>query len=549
MSQKNLSESKGQNFLHGAAIYTVGIVVIKILGAVYKIPLGNILGDDGFNHFDVTYKIYNVFLTIATAGAPVALSRMISESNALGREQQTKRVFRVGLSLFLALGLFGTLVMLLFPTAMAARVGDIQATRCIQVMAPSVVIVCVVSAYRGYAQGFGDMIPTTMSQVVETAAKVAVGLVAAGILHRMGKSVEICAAGAILGTTMGSLAAVLYMEIKIHSKYNVNVPATPDSDIPDPAKKIFFDLLKIGVPITISGSIMSFVQLADSMITLNQLQNAAGYTASAAYVLNGAYAKAMTIYNVPQAFVIPFMASVVPAISAARVRGNRAEVVNVAESGMRMCTLLCLPMAVGMAVLARPCMDVLYPGSAEQGGVLLMELGIVCYFMTMSMITNAILPANGNERLPLLASSLGLVTKVIATYIFVGDPRLNIYGAPMGTMCCYLVMLTTNLISMARHMERPMNLWRICGRAGVSTAAMAVAAWSVWSLLHRVMEGANVVLLGRHLNMGLLLPFLAAVAVGVVVYAVMIVALRAITLEDMKLFPKGEKIAKLLHIR
>ena len=531
-----MSEQKGQNFLHGAAIYTVGIIVIKLLGAVYKIPLGNILGDDGFTHFDVTYKIYNVFLTIATAGVPVALSRLISEASAVDRVQQVRRVFRVGLWAFLGMGLFGTLAMLLFPAALADWVGDIQATRCIFIMAPSVVLVCVAAAYRGYGQGHADMIPTTVSQIVETAVKVAVGLGAAGILHAMGKSVDICAAGAILGTTVSSLAAMLYMQIKIRRKYDVNPKVTPESDMPDNGRRILWDLLRIGIPITISSSIMSFVQLADSKITLNQLQHAAGYAPSAAFILNGAYAKAMTVYNVPSAFVVPFMASLVPAISAARVRGDRLGACDVAEKSLRMCTLLCLPMAVGMAVLAKPCMMFLYPGSAEQGGILLSELGVVCYFMTMSLMTNAILPANGNERLPLVSSLLGLLTKIAATYFFVGDPRLNIYGAPLGTLCCYIVMLTANLFFIARHMARPMNLWRIFGRAGISAGVMGVAAWSVWDLLHG-------------LTGGLAIPFLAGVAAGVVVYVVLIIALRAITLEDMKLIPKGEKVAKILHIR
>ena len=532
-----MSEKKGQNFLHGAAIYTAGIIIIKLLGAVYKIPLGNILGDEGFNHFDVTYKIYNVFLTIATAGVPVALSRLISEANAIGREQQVRRVFRVGLATFLVLGLVGTLAMLFFPEALAASVGDIHASICIFVMAPSVVLVCVAAAYRGYAQGHSDMIPTTVSQIVETAVKVAVGLAAAGILHRMGKSVEICAAGAILGTTVSSLAAMLYMQIKIHRKYTVNPPVTADSDVPDPGRRILGELLKIGIPITISSSIMSFVQLADSMITLNRLQTAAGYIAAEAYVLNGVYAKAMTVYNVPAAFVVPFMASVVPAISASRVRGNRLEVCDTAERALRMCTLLCLPMAVGMAVLARPCMEVLYPSSASQGGMLLTELGIVCYFMTMSLMTNAILPANGNERLPLVSSLLGLAAKIAATWFFVGNPRLNIYGAPLGTLCCYLVMLTTNLLFMARHMARPMNLWRILGRPGLSAALMGAAAWGVYRVLYGTAGLPNLVAFG------------AAVCAGVVVYVVAVIAFRAITLEDMKLFPRGERLAKLLHIR
>ncbi len=542
-----MSEKKGQNFLHGAAIYTIGIIIIKILGAVYKIPLGNILGDEGFGHFGLTYKIYNVFLTISTAGIPVAMSRLISESDTINRDQQVRRIFQVSLWAFIGLGAFGTIIMMAFPAGLAAMMGDIQASRCIFVMAPSVLLVCVAAAYRGYAQGHSDMIPTTVSQVVETAVKVLVGLAAAIILHRMGKSVEICAAGAILGTTVSSLAAMLYMQIKVHRKYEVNPPVRPDSDVPDSRKKILWDLLRIGIPITISTSVMSLIQLADSMITLNQLQNAAGYTANAAYVLNGVYEKALTVYNVPSAFVVPFLSSLVPAVAAARIRGDLDEACDVAENAMRMCTLLCLPMAVGMAVLAAPCMQVLYPGSADQGGILLFELGITCYFMTMSLMTNSILPANGNERLPLVSILLGGITKILVTYILVGNPAVNIYGAPIGTLCCYLVMLTTNLYFMARNMKRPMRIVRIIGRPGISVAIMGIAACSVWNLLHGVMGGVTAEIMDRPVNV--LIPFGAAVATGVIVYFVMIIALRAITLEDMKLIPKGEKVAKLLRIR
>ena len=539
-----MAEKKGQNFLHGAAIYTVGIILVKILGAVYKIPLGNILGDEGFTHFDMTYKIYNVFLTVATAGIPVAMSRMISEADSLDKDNQVHEIFRVAIWAFLGLGAFGTAAMMLFPAALSSAMGNIQAARCVFVMAPSVVLVCVTAAYRGYAQGHADMIPTTVSQVIETAVKVVVGLGCAGWLYKNGYSVEICAAGAILGTTVSSLAAMLYMQIKVHRKYQVR-PGPEAKDVPDRRKKILWDLLRIGIPITLSTSVMSFIQLADSGITLNQLQHAAGYTDTAAKVLNGVYAKAMTVYNVPSAFVVPFLSSIVPAIAAARMR--KEDVCGIAESALRMCTLLCLPMAVGMAVLAEPCMKVLYPESASQGAVLLFELGITCYFMTMSLMTNSILPANGNERLPLISILLGGVAKVVVTYVLVGNPNINVYGAPLGTLSCYIVMLSSNLYFMAKNMDRPVNVGRVIGRSGLSAAVMAVAAWAVYSLLHGLMGGVTGALGGRNLNV--LLPFGAAVGVGVVVYCVMAIALRAITMEDMKLFPRGERLAKRLHIR
>ncbi len=541
-----MAEKKGQNFLHGAAIYTVGIVFVKILGAVYKIPLGNILSDEGFGVFDITYKIYNFFLTIATAGLPVAMSRLISEADSLDRENQVYRIFRAGAMTFLALGAVGTGVMLLFPAEIGAYMNNVQTARSIFVMAPSVVLVCVTAAYRGYAQGHSDMIPSTVSQVIETAVKVVVGLGCAGYLYKAGYSMEVCVAGAILGTTVSSLAAMIYMMAAVHRKYQVK-PSPAAKDTPPSYKWVVSNLLRIGIPITISTSIMSVIQLMDAGITMGQLKGAAGYADQAAGVLYGVYSKAMTVYNVPSAFVVPFLSSIVPAVSAARMKDGPAAAADIAESAMRMCTLVCLPMSIGMAVLAEPCMDVLYPNAAGQGALLLFELGITCYFMTMSLMTNSILPANGNERLPLIAILLGGAAKVVVTYALVGDPNINIYGAPLGTLSCYLVMLCTNLYFMAKHMARPMNIGRILGRSGLSAITMGVAAWAVWSLLHGLMGGVNASVAGRPVNV--LLPFAAAVGVGVVVYCVLVIALRAITLEDMKLFPKGEKLAAKLHIR
>lgn len=541
-----MAEKKGQNFLHGAAIYTVGIILVKILGAVYKIPLGNILDDAGFGVFDITYKIYNFFLTIATAGLPVAMSRLISEADSLDRENQVYRVFRAGTMTFLTLGAVGTAIMLLFPAEIGAYMNNVQTSRSIFIMAPSVVLVCVTAAYRGYAQGHSDMIPSTVSQVIETAVKVVVGLGCAGYLYKAGYSMEICVAGAILGTTVSSLAAMVYMMAAVHRKYQVR-PSREAKDTPPSYKWVVSNLLRIGIPITISTSIMSVIQLLDAGITMAQLKGAAGYADTAAEVLYGVYSKAMTVYNVPSAFVVPFLSSIVPAVSAARMKDGPAAAADIAESSLRMSTLVCLPMAIGMAVLAEPCMDVLYPNASGQGALLLFELGITCYFMTMSLMTNSILPANGNERLPLIAILLGGTAKVIVTYVLVGNPNINIYGAPLGTLSCYLVMLSTNLFFMARHMARPMNIGKILGRGGLSAIVMGVAAWSVWSLLHGLMGGVTASVAGRPVNV--MFPFVVAVGVGVVVYCVLAIALRAITLEDMKLFPKGEKLARKLHIR
>ena len=195
-----MQENSKQNYLHGAAIMAAGVVVIKILGAIYKIPLGNILGDEGYGYFSVAYNIYNVFLTMATAGMPVALSRMISEADTLGRPMQVRKIFRVAWLTFAVFGLLLGLVMFLFPTELAGMLNNVRAAQSIWALSPALVLVYLTSTYRGYAQGMSNMKPTTVSQILEVVGKVSVGLVLAWSFTRAGKGLPVASAGAIFGS-------------------------------------------------------------------------------------------------------------------------------------------------------------------------------------------------------------------------------------------------------------------------------------------------------------------------------------------------------------
>ena len=195
-----MAKTKGQNYMYGAAILTAGVVIMKILGFIYKVPIGNIIGDDGYSMFLATYNIYNVFLTLATAGLPIALSRMISEANAEGRPMQAKRTFSVAWWTFFVVGLVCTLIMFCFPEQLADSVlHNPDAAPSIRAMAPAVLLVCLVSAYRGYCQGFGNMIPTTVGQVLEVLVKVIVGLILAYVIMKAGKGKPLAYAVFCLG--------------------------------------------------------------------------------------------------------------------------------------------------------------------------------------------------------------------------------------------------------------------------------------------------------------------------------------------------------------
>lgn len=532
-----MAEPKKQNYLHGAAILAFGVVIMKILGAIYKIPLGNILGDTGYAYFLCAYNIYSVFLTLATAGLPVALSRMIAEANTMNRPNQVRRIFSVAWWTFFVIGAVCTLVMALFPGQLASALNNPSAELSILALSPAVLLVCLTSAYRGYCQGHENMTPTTVGQVLEVLAKVAVGLLLAWYLTSTAQSLPVASAGAIFGVTIGSLVALIYM-FAVKRRYYGS--GHDGSDVPESRMSVLRTLLRIGIPITLGSSVLSLINLLDSGLCMGRLQDAAGFTELAATELYGVYGKAQTLYNLPASFITPLTISVVPAISATMAMRHSSDANRIAENSMRIAVVLALPMGVGLSVLAEPIMSTIYPGSNEQGPELLTIMGIASFFVCMALMMNAILQASGNEKYPIYSMIAGGIVKIAVNWVLVGNPEINIVGAPIGTLCCYAVMCVMNFAFMCRCLPKKPSLGRILIRPAIACAAMGLSAWAVYGLGYRFLGEGRLYMAAA---------MLAAIAVAVVVYFVMVVALRAITYEDMKLIPKGEKLAKLLHIK
>ena len=536
-----LSEAKKQNYLHGAAIMVGTTVIVKIAAFFYKLPLGSmkLLGDEGFAHFMVAYNIYSFFLTLATAGFPVALSRMISEADTLDRPAQVQRIFRTASGTLAAIGGFFTLLMLLFNRQLAAMMGNADAAPSILALAPAVVIVCLTSAYRGYCQGRGNMIPTAFGQVIEEVGKLVVGLTLAYLLIRAHKSLPVASAGAIFGVTAGAVGALAYMMLYKRRNY----PARPygTADVPDSRDTIVRSFLRIGIPIAIGSSVLSLINLLDNALCLNRLQSAAGFVEKSARELYGVYGKAQTFYNLPSYFITPLTLSIVPAIVGQLTRGNRAEAGSLAESSLRIAALVTMPMAVGLFVLADPVFRVIYWGSNPAGPGLLKLLAVASFFVCMSMMGNAILQASGKEKLPIVSTAVGGVVKIAVNWVLVGTAAINIQGAPVGSICCFAIICVMDYIFLCRTLGSAPRLSRVIGAPLLSSLAMGVAAWAVYGLVRIPLRG-----LSERLAMAG--AMIAAIAAAVAVYVVMIGLTRAVTMEDMALIPHGEKIGRILRL-
>lgn len=555
--EKPTEKKKGQNYLHGAAILTVGVIVMKILGFFYKIPLGNILGDEGYSMFMGAYNIYFIFFTLATAGLPVALSRLVAEADANGRVRQEQKLFRVALVTFTVLGLAFSAIMFFFPDWLAAvYLENPDAAPSVRAMAPAILLVCMVSAYRGYCQGNGNMLPTTVDEVLEVLFKVAAGLVIAVLVLRayagQPNALPMGSAGAILGVSVGSLVSLLYMVIYKRRHYDVLAApytagirdpkgAPEDAEQVDSARTIVKKLFSIGVPIALGACIMALLNSVDSKLCMNRLQSAAGFNYQQAKVLYGVYGKAQTLFNLPAAFVTPLTISIVPAISAALARGDRKTAGTVSEDSMRISAVISVPMGVGLAVLAAPIMNTLYPGSHEAGPGLLAVMGVASFFVCILLMENAVLQASGKEKLTMLTLITGGVVKIVTNWFLVAQRPINIYGAPVGTLVSYLVMALMNYIFICRELDYRPRLLRVFAGPVLSSALMGLTAWAVYGLCFRFLIGR----IGHAMLLSLAVSILAAV----VVYVIVAIVSRSITREDMRLIPGGEKIAKILHMQ
>ena len=547
-----MEQRRKQNYMHGAAILTVGVIIMKVLGFFYKVPLGNILGDEGYSMFLGAYSIYNIFFTLATAGLPVALSRLVAEADAHGRVRQEEKTFRVALVTFAFIGVLFSLVLFFFPEWLAASyLENPDAAMSIRAMAPAILLVCLVSAYRGYCQGNGNMIPTTVDEVLEVLFKVISGLILAALLLRAGKGLPVGSAGAILGVSIGSVISLGYMIWYKHRHYSaLAAPYTAglvESDEPggeektDPSLKIVRDLLTIGVPIALGACIMAILNSIDSKLCMNRLQTAAHFSYFEAKVLYGVYGKAQTFFNLPAAFITPLTISIVPAISAAFAKGDKESAARISEDSMRIAAVIALPMGVGLSVMSEPIMKGFYPGSHHAGPVLLAIMGAAAFFVCMLLMENAVLQASGKEKYTMITMIVGGLVKIAVNWVLVARRPINIYGAPIGTLASYIAMCAMNLLFMSASLEKAPRLGRILFKSVFCSAVMGLSAWAVYGLALRVIH-----LPGR---LGMLLCMFLAMAAAVLVYLICVVATSAVTREDLELIPGGAKIATVLHMK
>ena len=527
-----MSERK-QNFLQGTALLAMATAIVKVIGALYKIPLNAILGERGFGYYSTAYDLFAVLLMISTAGLPVAMSRMISQVSALDHHNQVRRIYTTARAIFLGLGISGTALMTLFCRQLAEFQNQPDAWAAIGCLGPCVLLICIMSTFRGFFQGRSNMLPTSVSQVLEAVVKLIVGILLALVLLKTTNSVALAAGGAILGVTASCLVSSVYLFGCFRKSYSQLPQGT---DTPESFGKTAKTLLTIAIPITLGSAGLQILTALETKIYMGQLLNM--MTQEAADIQRGTYAMTQTIFNMPCAFITPITISVIPAITAQLTLNKHKEAAGTEESAIRVMALISMPCAFGLAVLAEPVTALLggYTGDRLALAASLMTvLGISILFNAVVLVTTSIMQAHGHVNRPVVNMLIGGLIKLVAVFILTGNPHIGILGTPIGTLLCYLCICLLNVASIRRLFRQPPAILKNLVRPFLAAAVMGICAYGAWFGLKQIFD-SRLILCG------------APVLVGVLVYAVLVIKFKAITREDCLLLPKGEKIANLLRL-
>ena len=536
-----MKDSKIKNstklFFSGVVVLTVANLLVKAIGLLFKIPMNKVVGDTGMGYYTSAYTIYTFFYMISTSGLPIAVSILISESRTKGQLRQIKKIFRTTVALFFSIGLVGMLAMMIGANSFASMLKASPTSACIMAIAPTLFFICISSALRGYFQGFQQMVPTAVSELIEALCKLAVGIILALYAIDQNYPIHIVAAYAAFGLTIGAGLGMLFLCIsKLLFKETIYtaefVETTGVSDETTPTSKILARLVKVALPITISASVMSLTNMIDMVIVQRLLQETGMSQLEATTVYGNYTTLAVPMFNLPPVLIYPISAAIIPLLSVAHSQGDKKRCRTIMESALRVAVLIGVPCAFGMSALARPILSLFFrvESSIDMAYPLLRLLAPSSLFVCILSITNAILQACGRERKPVISMLCGAMVKIVSNYFLI--QIIGMKGTPISTFLCYLTVTCLNFRFVAKYAEIVPNIKRVFLRPFICGILCAATALGTYTLASRFTGNAA--------------STLAAIACAGIVYLFLIFITGAVVTEDVKLLPKGDKICAVL---
>ena len=555
MSQVNLSDksmTRKSNFVLQGTILAAAGIIVRLIGILYRVPMTNIIGDEGMGYYSTAFNVYNIMLILSSYSLPVAVSRMLSARLAKNEFANAGRVLQAALLYATLAGGAGCLITWCLAEFFASSVFDTPlAVYALRTLAPTIWIMAYLGVLRGFFQGHGTMIPTAISQILEQIVNAVISVVAAGVLFRMGmKTAETLgesgyaeaygAAGGTLGTGSGAFAALIFVSVLflIYRPVFFGRIAKDTGAHRESFGQVSTLLLLTVIPVLLSSAVYNINSVIDNGIMAHGMR-ATGQGASFLRLWGVYNNKYMLLVHVPLAMANSLSSSLIPSLSAATSRDDTDDMLEKTGLVIRVAMLIAIPAAVGLGVLSGPIMNLLFRGGRNADGIRMLAVGSAAVvFLSLSTVTNAVLQGLGHMREPVKNAFISLLLHIGVLVILLFVFRLGIYSMVFASICFAIFMCILNQVSIRKYIPYRQEIRRTFAVPGIASAVMGLCAFLVYTAVH-ALAGSN------------LLGVVAAVGAAVAVYFCMLLKLGAVTEAELHSIRGGTRLlslARRLHL-
>lgn len=547
-----MSKKTSSNFLIQGSILAIAGVLVRIIGIIYRIPLNNILGDEGITYYSAAYDIYSIMLLISSQSMPIAVSKLVSSKVVLKEYKNASR-FLIGAIVFSAmLGLIVSTITFVFADELASFLTYPAAAPALKILAPTLMIMSILGVLRGYFQGLGSMIPTALSQILEQIANAIVSVVAAYQLFHIGEKVNeaknatmysyaYSAAGGTLGTCIGALTALIFMIFVFYAYQGIyKRQLARDRSRYIMGYSQVAKLLGVTIlPVLLSTTIYNFSNLIDSSIFGNIMKWLGMNTVERSSTWGVYSGKYRLLTTIPIAIASSLSSSIIPSLISSYSMGDKKQVKYKIRSSVQFTMILALPCGFGLMALGVPVLNLLFANTNMEIGANLMKFSVLTVVsFSLSTITNSVLQGTDHLRIPVKNAAISLAIHLVLLPFLMVVCKLNIYGVIIADVLFAGVVCYLNQRALRKYLGYRQELKRTFILPTIASVIMAAAAWICYKLLYLVIP----------VN-----AFCTVVAIGLaaVIYFMLILLLGVVNERTLLSFPKGTilvKLAKKFHL-
>lgn len=527
------------NFLVQGSILAAAGIIVRFIGLLYRIPMTRILGEDGNGYYSTAYEIYNIGLILSSYSLPLAVSKMIAAKRVREQYQDARRVFQSGLLFGLMAGGLMTLILLFGADWITTTIfNSPNSALPLKVMAPTIFVFSIMGVIRGYFQGQGNMVPTSVSQIIEQVVNAVISITASWLFMNWFAARENAgsygAAGGTLGTLSGAVAALIFLTFLMlrYRKQNRRILNQPQAIPVESWKSTYTMLFLTLTPIILSQFVYQLSGSVDNSM-FGIIMGSKGLVEKERATLLGIYSsKYRLLSNVPVAIASALGTSMIPSIVRSRVQRNHHEVKDKIRLTIKFNMLIAIPCAVGMGVLASPLMRLIFGDGKELTARLMMIGAPAVIFFSLSTVTNSVLQGIDLMRKSVTHSAISLIIHIILVYVMLNYLNLGVYGLVIGNVTFALVVCILNWFAIGKALTYQQEIKTTFLLPLLSAAIMGAAAYGIYTA---------VTALSHYYQIGLLI----SVPIAMVLYGILIILTKAVTEEELPQMPFGRKLLAL----